>query len=269
MAGLYQNAYRDTLDTDDDIQALEAERNKQSNPEPEPKELDAEEQTFKKRYSDLRSYQAKRDKEWQDKYDDLKRQLEATTKQQIQLPTSEDELMQWKEEYPQVFNVMKTIAMKEAEERFKEAEERLKEVDKIKHQTAAERAVLELQRLHPDYHEIGKDAKFHEWLSQQDQELQDDVYNNDTNAKKCARVITLYKYEMGITTKKASPKREESASMVRGSRTPEVSEGKDTGKIKESWIASLTAREYERHEAEIDKARRERRIIYDLSGGAM
>lgn len=268
MSTLYQNAYRATLDDDSDIQALEAERNKQINPEPENRELDAEEQTFKKRYSDLRSFMAKRDKEYQDQLNDLKRQLEATTKKQIQLPTSEDELLKWREDYPQVFNVMKTIAMKEAEERFKEADERLKEVDKMKRQTAAERAAVELSRLHPDYLEISKDPEFHKWAEKQPKLIRAAIYENDDDAYACARALDLYKADMNISTKKA-PRRDESATMVRSSRAQEIPEGNTAGKIKESWIASLTSRQYEQHEAEIEKARRERRIIYDLSGGAM
>lgn len=273
---LYRGAHRYNLDDDSDIQALEAERDaeltkvaKQAVEDAEPK--GAEEETFKKRYGDLRRHMQEVQRNHQQQINDLKRQIEDATRKEVKLPKTREELEAWCNEYPDVAAVMETIAAMKAEEKFKVAEERLKEVDNMKRQTAAERAAFELKRLHPDYEEISADPKFHEWAAEQPQYIQDALYNNDTDAKACARAIDLYKADMGLNRSKPKAKVDDAAASVtpRGTRTAEPDRQNGKEMIKESWIAKLSSKQYDMYEEEIMKARKENRIVYDLSGASM
>ena len=88
----------------------------------------AEERTFKKRYGDLRRHSQKQQTDLQKQIDDLKSQLEMSTKQQIKLPKTEEELTEWAREYPDVAKIVETIAIKKAKEQSSELEERLKKI---------------------------------------------------------------------------------------------------------------------------------------------
>ena len=89
----------------------------------------AEEKTFKKRYGDLRRHAQKKETELQDQIDELRTQLEASTKKEIKYPKSEAELETWMKNYPDVAQIVETIAMKKAHEQASEFESKFKEID--------------------------------------------------------------------------------------------------------------------------------------------
>jgi hypothetical protein len=91
----------------------------------------AEERTFKKRYGDLRRHSQKQQTDLQKQIDELKSQLEKSTKEQIKLPKSEEELAEWVKEYPDVAKIVETIAIKKAQEQSTDLEARLKEFDQV------------------------------------------------------------------------------------------------------------------------------------------
>lgn len=273
---LYRGAHRQNLDDNSAIDALELERANALKGSTVDDALDnapatnPEEETFKKRYGDLRRYSAEKEKKYNDAIAALQEQLEASTRKQITLPKTEEELAQWEQDYPDVAKIMETIAMKKADERTKSIEERLKKVDERERQTAKERAELELKRLHPDYLEISMDREFHEWAAEQPAWVQDALFKNDNDARAAARAIDLYKADMGLTAAKPKKRDDSAADYVpKGSRSqvPDRDGGKKT--FKESEISRLNSRQYEALEDEIMLARRENRIIYDLSGGSM
>ena len=80
----------------------------------------AEERSFKKRYGDLRRHSQKKEHDFQKQIDDLRTQLDASTKKQIKLPKSEEELEEWTKEYPDVAKIVETIAIKKAKEQSKD-----------------------------------------------------------------------------------------------------------------------------------------------------
>ena len=69
----------------------------------------AEEKTFKKRYGDLRRHNQKQTDELQAKVKQLETQLDASTKEAIKLPKSEQEIEAWAEQYPDVAGIIETI----------------------------------------------------------------------------------------------------------------------------------------------------------------
>ena len=85
----------------------------------------AEEKTFKKRYSDLRRHQQKQAEEFKTELAELKRQLADATKKEMKLPKSDEDIEEWAKEYPDVAAIVETIAMKKASEQSSALEERI------------------------------------------------------------------------------------------------------------------------------------------------
>ena len=237
--------------------------------EPEAEPANAEEKSFKKRYGDLRRHMQDKEKEWTDRLNRLEGQLNAATKKEMQLPTSDDDLEAWMRKYPDVAGIVETIAIKKAKEQAAELEERVRAVDEMRETAAREKAEAELMRLHPDFDEIRESDTFHEWANEQPKWVQDALYENDNDARAAARAIDLYKADQNIQTKKKRNTDKDAARSVnsRNSRSrPESSDG--SGAILESDVNKMSAQEYERRSDEIMEAIRTGNFVYDLSGNA-
>jgi hypothetical protein len=230
----------------------------------------AEEKSFKKRYGDLRRHTQKLQTDMQKQIDDLKAQLEQSTKGQIKLPKSEEELQEWAREYPDVAKIVETIAIKKAQEQARELDDRFRKLDEMAAQTAKEKAEAELMRLHPDFDEIRSKDEFHDWVENQPKWVQQALYDNETDAVSAARAIDLYKADMGITAQKKAKKSEarEAASSVRTGRGSNVDQGAEAGVLRESEVERMSPREYEARLEEIHAAIKAGKFVYDLSGGA-
>lgn len=234
-------------------------------PEPE----SAEEKTFKKRYGDLRRHAQKKEEEFQKQIDELRIQLEASTKKEIKYPKSEQELSAWMEQYPDVAKIVETIAMKKAREQASEFESKFKQIDEMKLEAMREKAEAELMRIHPDFESIRDTDEFHEWVEEQPKWVQDALYDNDSDAVSAARAIDLYKADKGITKSKSNSKDKDAAKAI-GTRSERSSPESDETKsmIRESQVAKMSAQEYEKRADEIAEAIRTGKFIYDLSGSA-
>ncbi len=243
------------------------EDNEQVDEGPEPKS--AEEKTFKKRYGDLRRHAQKTEEKLQEQIDQLKAQLDASTKKEIKYPKSEDELTAWMEKYPDVAKIVETIAMKKANETASEYENKFKEIDEMKLEARREKAEAELMRLHPDFEQIRDTDDFHNWVEEQPKWVQDALYDNDNDAISASRAIDLYKADMGISGKKRSSSDRDAAKAI-GTRSERSSPEADESNsyFKESDVARMTAQQYEKMADEIAEAIRTGKFIYDLSGSA-
>ena len=243
------------------------EEQQQADDDPEPES--AEEKTFKKRYGDLRRHSQKKEGELQQQIDELRTQLEASTKKEIKYPKSESELEAWMEQYPDVAQIVETIAMKKAHEQTSEFETKFKAIDEMKLEAQREKAEAELMRLHPDFEQIRDTDDFHNWVEEQPKWVQDALYDNDSDAKSAARAIDLYKSDMGITNKKKSSKDKEAAKAIGTRSERSAPEGDETKSyIKESDVAKMSAVQYEKAAEEIAEAIRTGKFVYDLSGSA-
>ena len=233
--------------------------------EEEPK--NAEERTFKKRYSDLRRHQQKQTDELKAEISNLKAQLEQSTKKQIQLPKSDEDIETWAKEYPDVAGIVETIAIKQAAEQQASLEEKVKALDDMQQSVSKQRAETELLQMHPDFEEIRNDDDFHTWAEEQPQWVQNALYENDNDARSAARAIDLYKADRNITAKKSSSKDAAKSVSTKGKRSKPASD--DSGNsYKESDVQRMSAREYEKHSDDIMEAIRNGKFIYDVSGSA-
>jgi len=237
--------------------------------EAEPEPTNAEEKTFKKRYSDLRRHQQKQAEDFKKEIDELKRQLGEATKNEMRLPKSDEDIESWAAEYPDVAAIVETIAMKKAREQSTALEERMKVIDEMQQSASKEKAEVELLKLHPDFGEIRDSDDFHDWAEEQPKWVQDALYENDNDARSAARAIDLYKADRGISgqKKKKSSKGAAEAVSAKGERnTPQADESSTY--IKESQVQAMSAQEYEKNSDEIMEAIRTGKFIYDLSGSA-
>ena len=250
-----------------EIAALE-KGNVEENQVVEEEPNDPEEKTFKKRYGDLRRHSQEQENKLKRQIDELNKQLQQSTEQQIQLPKSEEELAAWAETYPDVAKIVETIAIKKAKEQSASIEERLRALDEREKETVRSKAEMELMRLHPDFDSIRTSDEFHTWVEEQPQWIQNALYDNDNDARSAARAIDLYKADKGIGKKKTSDYKEAAKSIVtRGDRsTPD--ENNLEGVIYESQVAKMSSKQFENAVDAIQKAQATGKFVYDLSGAA-
>ncbi len=247
-------------------QAGEGEEEKE---EVEAEPTNAEEKTFKKRYSDLRRHQQKQAEEFKTELAALKTQLESATKKEMKLPKSDEDIEQWASDYPDVAAIVETIAMKKAKEQSSALEDRLKVIDEMQTSATKEKAEAALMQLHPDFDVIRDSDDFHEWADEQPKWVQDALYENDNDARSAARAIDLYKADRGISkeTKSKSSKDAAKAVGTKNSRSKPQSDEAVTY-LKESQVQKMSPQEYEKNSDEIMEAIRSGKFIYDVSGSA-
>lgn len=235
----------------------------QQQPQEKAEQLNAEEESYKKRYQDIqRHIQTVRDQKDQE-LAQLKKQLDAATRQQIKFPKTDEEVEEWSKRYPDVAKIVDTIARKRANEALMEGEKRLQQVENFERKLNRQSAEQQLMKLHPDFAQIRQDPRFHEWVALQPQAMQDSVYKNNTDAKWAARTIDLYKADM-----KRGGKSSKSAAQAVGRTTSATPAAGNKPKFSESMVAAMSDREFEANEAAISEAMKTGTFVYDISGAA-
>ena len=222
----------------------------------------AEDRVFKKRYDDLKKHYDSTLSKHKDEVRTLRTQLETSTKEFVP-PKSKDELEAWRKEYPDVYDMVETIAMTKADTRAKEIEEKYQNLQAQQEQISKEKAEVELLKMHPDFSEIRQKDDFHEWASKQDPVIQSWLYENTSNAQLAGRAIDLYKMDRGTSTlnkKQEKAVKKEAAKAI--TKTTKATETEiPTKKIwTNSEIAKMNPRTFAKFEAEIDEAIREGRV---------
>lgn len=256
---------------EEELEQMMKEQRGEAEETAEPEEAEptnAEEKTFKKRYSDLRRHQQKQAEDFKKEIDALKSQLSDATKKEMKLPKSDEDIETWAAEYPDVAAIVETIAMKKAREQATALEERFKAVDEMQYSAKKEKAEAELMRMHPDFDEIRDSDSFHDWAEEQPKWVQDALYDNDNDARSAARAIDLYKSDMGITTKKSKSDKD-AAKSVSTKNTRNKPQDSEAGTyLKESTVQKMSPQEYEAKSDEIMEAIRSGKFVYDVSGSA-
>jgi hypothetical protein len=229
----------------------------------EDKDLTREEKTYKKRYDDLRRHQ--------NKLVEQVKTLEAQVSDpsSFAAPTTEEELEAWKEKYPDVANIVSTLAKKEAQAMYNAADERLSRLDEIAEQADRAKSEAEIRAIHSDFDELKDSDAFHDWVDVQPKWVKDALYVNSDDPASVARVIDLYKADNNIVNKgkKASAKKAAAAIVTKKGRTS-VDADESNGRITESDVNKMSAAEYEKRSDEIMEAIRGGRFVYDMTGAA-
>ena len=222
----------------------------------------AEDRVFKKRYDDLKKHYDSTINKHKEELTSLRTQLESSTKQFVP-PKSKEELEAWRKEYPDVYDMVETIAIDKATTQTAELENKYKNIQLQQEQIAKEKAEVELLKLHPDFNDIRAKDDFHEWAEQQAPTIQGWLYENTSNSKLAARAIDLYKMDRGqstLTKKEEKDVKKEAAKAISKTKKSTDSEIPKKKIWTTSEIAKLKTHQFEKFEKEIDLARLEGRI---------
>tara|TARA_Y100000004_G_scaffold181963_1_gene228201 strand:- start:39 stop:914 length:876 start_codon:yes stop_codon:yes gene_type:complete len=267
--GLYKGKYREDVYLDDDeenVEEQQAQPEEEQQTEPSFVQGEAEvKHDYKKRYDDLKRHYDEKVQEFKDKEKQLEATLtEATRSQGISLPKTEEELVKFKEEFPDVYDVVETIATMKAGERAQILEQELETIREKEQNTRIQAAYQELINSHPDFNDIRQDEKFLGWLEEQPPSISDGILKNNTDARWASRVVDLYKADVNITPKRTKKKKEDAAVSVGAAKARDLTDSRTEGRVfKASDIAKMKPWEFEKLESEIDSARAEGRIDYN------
>ena len=224
---------------------------------PEERPVNAEEKVFKKRYDDLKRHYDSTVNKHKDEVSRFKTQLEKNA-EKIQLPKTKEEIDAWRTKYPDVYDVIETIAHTKADEKAKQVQTKLQDLETAQANVNKEKAEVQLSQLHPDFNDIRADENFHNWVAKQDSTIQSWLYDNTSNATLAARAIDLYKLDAGITKKAGVNKKEASKAVTSTSKRDMETGDKKIWSVSE--ISKLRPQQFAKMEKEIDLARQEGRI---------
>ena len=231
---------------------------------------------FKKRYDDLKRHYDTKLNEWKQEKELINAKISVEAKKQSirELPKTEEELHEFKEKYPDVYDVVETISTLQANERVKEIEEKLSDLRLKEQEAVVQTAEKQLLNIHPDFDVLKESDVFLSWLDEQPSNMADGIYKNNTDVKWAARVIDLFKADNNIKTPKShnkskSPKRSQSSPSNSAAQAVTRTNSKrsldDFQNDKKIWsvqeISKLKSHEYEKVEKEIDRALKEGRVM--------
>ena len=271
---LYRGNYREDVYKDDDDESDEAMEAQDADPEEAtPQEATSfveqkqePDHDYKKRYDDLKKHYDTKVNEFKQEIADLKTAMQAPQAQMpegVPMPKTPEELQAFKDQYPEVFEVVQTVSSIQAESQLSELRNELGTIKEREKQLEKQKAYEELLRLHPDFDDLKDNEKFLEWLQEQPESISDGIYKNNTDARWAARVLDLYKADTGQNTKKRAKSKNSAAEAVTRTAAREVKTTVGNDKIwKASEIGRMKPWEFEKHEAELDAAREEGRIDY-------
>ena len=285
----YQNKYRANLEEpkfgdddqeveyDDPVEATRQQLEKNKGLASKKKNGEEQSHDFKKRYDDLKRHYDTKLNEWKQEKELLAAKLSVEAKKHDiqELPKTEEELSQFKEKYPDVYDVVETISSLQANERVKDIEDRLHDLRLKEQEAVVQTAEKQLLNVHPDFEILKENDVFLSWLDEQPSSIADGIYKNNTDVKWAARVIDLFKADNNIkpaknrkqsTNKrpKSSPSRNNSAAQAVTKTNTKMSleqfqDDKKVWSVQE--ISRLKPWEYEKVEKEIDRAVKEGRVV--------
>ena len=217
---------------------------------------------YKKRYDDLKRHYDSKLNEFKSREEEL---LDEATKNRTEYkaPKTEEELEEFKNSYPDVYEVVETVAHLQSESKAKVLEERLSKLQEREQQIVQQESEKRLMENHPDFDDIRNSDDFHAWAKEQPEAIQDWIYMNANDADLASRAIDLFKKDIGLDTpkkKRSSSKKTSSAADMVSTKTTSVEPTQE--KIwSEKEIAAMSMAEFDKYESEISDAMQQGRII--------
>jgi len=216
---------------------------------------------YKKRYDDLKKHYDSKLNEFKTREQELIEEA-TSNRTEYKAPKSPEELEEFKNNYPDVYQVVETVAHMQSETKAKVLEERLSKLQERENQLVRQDAEQRLNEKHPDFEDIKNSDDFHTWAKEQPLAIQDWIYKNANDADLASRALDLFKKDFGIeptkTKSSSKPTRKSAADMV-STKTTTV-EPKQEKVWSEREIAALSMAEFDKYEKEISDAMQEGRI---------
>ena len=262
--GLYfeEPTERNKLFNSKDITEIEAEGSVNTEELDTNKDKPYKRPNYKKRYDDLKKHYDNKLNEFRHREQEL---LEEATKNRTdyKAPKTEEELEEFKNNYPDVYEVVETVAHMQSESKAKVLEERLSKLQQREQQLIRKDAEKRLYDRHPDFEDIRNSEDFHTWAKEQPDSIQKWIYSNAEDADLASRALDLFKKDLGIEpvkTKSSSKKTRQSAADMVSTKTTSV-EPKQQKVWSEREIAAMSMAEFDKYEEDISNAMQEGRIV--------
>ena len=217
---------------------------------------------YKKRYDDLKKHYDSKLNEFKSREQELLEEA-ANSRPSYVAPKSPEELEKFREEYPDVYEVVETVSHLQSEEKSKDLREKLEKLQTREQELVRKDAEKRLMDKHPDFEDIRNSDDFHGWAKEQPKSIQDWVYNNADDADLASRALDLFKKDIGmdVVQKKSNSKQsKKSAADMVSTKTTSV-EPKQEKIWTEREIAKMSMAQFDKHEAEISQAMQEGRIV--------
>ena len=219
---------------------------------------------YKKRYDDLKAHYDSKLNEFKEREQELLDEA-AENRPSYVAPKSPEDLEKFRKQYPDVYEVVETVAHMQSSEKTKSLEEKLATLQERETDLITSQAHERLLQNHPDFEEIRNDDEFHSWAKSQPQSIQNWIYKNNNDGYLASRALDLYKKDSGITTssktKKPSSRRsKKSAADMVSTKTTAVEPRQDRIWT-EREIAAMSIHEFDRFEDEINQAISEGRVV--------
>ena len=217
---------------------------------------------YKKRYDDLKRHYDSKLNEFKSREQELIEEA-TSNRTEYKAPKSPEELEEFKNNYPDVDEVVEAVAHLQSETKAKVLEERLSKLQERENQLVRQDAEKRLMERHADFEDIRNSDDFHEWAKEQHSSIQAWVYDNDNNADLASRALDLFKKDFGIEptkTKSNSRQTRKSAADMVSTKTKSI-EPNQQKVWSEKEIAAMSIAEFDRFEKEISDAMQMGRIV--------
>ena len=217
---------------------------------------------YKKRYDDLKRHYDQKVSEFKQKEEEL--QAAARSAQPAyEPPRSEEELEAFKQEYPDLYSTVESVAHMQSQRQVADLESQLQSMRQREAEILRRDAETTLKERHPDFEDLRGSEEFHEWAKEQPEQIQSWIYENPDNVTLASKAIDLYKLENGITQTKSQPKQQRpqgSAADMVSTKTTSV-DAKQPKIWTEREIAAMSLDQFDKHEEEIKQAMIEGRVV--------
>ena len=216
---------------------------------------------YKKRYDDLKKHYDSKLNEFKSREQELLEEA-ANSRPSYVAPKSPEELKKFREEYPDVYEVVETVSHLQSEEKSKDLKEKIQRLQERETELVRKDAEKRLTDKHPDFEDIRNSDDFHDWAKEQPKSIQDWVYNNADDADLASRALDLFKKDIGMDVapkKSRSKQTKKSAADMVSTKTTSV-EPQQEKVWSEREIAKMSMAEFDKHEAEISDAMQKGRI---------
>ena len=217
---------------------------------------------YKKRYDDLKRHYDQKLSEFKQREEELTAMAQSA-QPRYEPPKSEEEIESFKQEYPDLYNTVETVAHMQSQRQVAELESQLQAMRQRESEVMRREAEATLQQRHPDFEEIRGDEEFHAWAKEQPEQIQEWVYNNPDNVTLASKAIDLYKLETGKaqTKKQSKPKPQGSAADMVSTKTTNIDANNQPKIWTEREIAAMSLDQFDRVEDEIKQAMIEGRVV--------
>jgi len=143
---------------------------------------------YKKRYDDLKKHYDDKLSEFKQKEQELIAMAQAAQPAYAP-PKSEEELESFKQEYPDLYNTVESVAHMQSQRQVADLEAQLQAMRQRESEVLRREAESTLKQRHPDFEDLRGDEQFHEWAKEQPEQIQDWIYNNPDNVTLASKAI--------------------------------------------------------------------------------